>query len=63
MFQTSEIFGVQNNEQFLIALGFLVVVTLIISLIFKALTTYVQLKFVHMREFSIGKRLLEGYFP
>lgn len=61
MFQTSEIFGVQNNEQFLIALGFLVVVTLIISLIFKALTTYVQLKFIHMREFSIGKRLVEGY--
>ena len=61
MFQTSEIFGVQNNEQFLIVLGFLVIVTLIFSLIFKALTTYVQLKFVHMREFSIGKRLLEGY--
>ena len=61
MFQTSEIFGVQNNEQFLIVLGFLVIVILIFSLIFKALTTYVQLKFVHMREFSIGKRLLEGY--
>lgn len=61
MFQTSEIFGVKNNEQFLIALGFLVVIALVISLIFKALTIYVQLKFVHMREFSIGKRLVEGY--
>ena len=61
MFETSKFFGVSNNEQFLIALGFLVVLVLVISLIFKALTYYFQLKFVHMREFTIGKRLVEGY--
>ena len=34
---------------------------LIISLVFKSLTTYVQVRFVHMREHSIGKKLVEGY--
>ena len=61
MFQVSSIFGVENNHQFLFALGILVFITLVISLIFKALTNYAQLRFVQMREYTIGKRLLEGY--
>ena len=61
MFQASKIFGVQNSQQFLFALGILVFVLLIISLTFKVLTTYAQVRFVSMREYSIGKRLLEGY--
>jgi hypothetical protein len=31
------------------------------SLAFKALTTYSQTRFALMREYSIGKRLVEGY--
>ena len=61
IFHTSKIFGVENNEQFFFALGVLVFLLLIISLAFKALTTYVQVQFVQMRQFSIGKRLVEGY--
>ena len=61
LFQTSAIFGVENNEQFLFALGFLVLFLLVISLIFKALTDYALIRFVQMREYSIGKRLIEGY--
>jgi ABC-type multidrug transport system fused ATPase/permease subunit len=61
MFQISKIFGVEDNQQFLFALGFLVFLLLIFSLVFKVLTTYAQLRFVQMREYSIGKRLLEGY--
>ena len=61
MFQVSNIFGVESNKQFLFALGVLVFVLLITSLAFKALTTYVQVRFVQMREYSIGKRLVEGY--
>ena len=61
MFQKSKMFGVENNQQFLFALGILVFMLLIISLAFKALTTYQQLRFVQMRQFSIGKRLVEGY--
>jgi len=61
MFQSSSIFGVENSQQFLFALGVLVFLLLIISLTFKAFTTYAQVRFVRMREYSISKRLLEGY--
>ena len=61
MFQISKIFGVDNNQDFLFALGVLVFVLLIISLVFKALTSYIQLRFVKMRQYSISKRLVEGY--
>ena len=61
MFQASAIFEVENNQQFLFALGVLVFVLLVTSLTFKAITTYVQVRFVQMREYSIGKRLVEGY--
>ena len=39
MFQASSIFGVENNQQFLFALGVLVFVMLVSSLAFKALTS------------------------
>ena len=61
MFQKANLFGVENVQQFLFVLGFLVFILLIITLIFKAITTYVQVRFVHMRQYSIGKRLIEGY--
>ena len=61
MFQASSIFGVENNQQFIFSLGVLVFVLLVISLTFKALTTYVQVRFAQMREYSIGRRLVEGY--
>ena len=61
MFQASSVFKVENNQQFLYVLGIFVFVLLVISLTFKALTTYVQIRFVQMREYTIGKRLVEGY--
>jgi ABC-type multidrug transport system fused ATPase/permease subunit len=61
MFQSSKIFGVQNNQQFLFALGTLVFVLLVTSLFFKAFVTYAQVRFVQMREYSISKRLIESY--
>ena len=61
MYQVLKRFGVENNEQFLFALGLLVFALLILSLSFKALTTYAQTRFSQMREFSISKRLVEGY--
>ena len=53
--------GVNSTEQFLFFLGMLVFILLIFSLVFKALTTYAQTRFALMREYSIGKRLVEGY--
>ena len=61
LFQASGTFGVETNEQFLFFLGVLIFVFLVISLTFKALTTYAQLRFVQMRQYSIGRRLMESY--
>ena len=61
MFQSLRTFGVENNQEFIFVLGTLVFVLLIISLTFKALTIYMQVRFVQMLEFSIAKRLVEGY--
>ena len=54
-------FGLEDKQQFLIALGFIVFGLLVTSLMFKAITNYFQLRFVHMRDYSIAKRLVEGY--
>ena len=61
IFQASNIFGVENHQQFIFALGVMVFVLLFVSLAFKALTTYLQVRFVQMREYSISARLVEGY--
>ena len=61
MFQISIVFGVETNQQFLFFLGTLVFLLLVISLIFKTLTIYAQIRFIQMSEFSMGKRLIEGY--
>ena len=61
IFQKASLFGVEDTQQFLFMLGFFVFFLLIITLIFKAITFYVQVQFVHMRQYSIGKRLVEGY--
>ncbi len=50
--------GIQN---FLLILGVLIFIILLFSLSFKALTTYFQLRFTLLREYSLGKRLVEGY--
>ena len=60
-YNTLSTFGVENNQQFLFVLGIFVFILLIISLAFKALTNYAQVRFSRMREYSIGRRLLEGY--
>ena len=61
LFKISTIFGVENNQEFFFALGVSVFVLLVTSLSFKAFTTYLQARFVQMREYSIAKRLIEGY--
>ena len=61
MFQISSIFGVENNQQFIFSLGVLLFIILIFSILFKALTVYAQVRFIQMREYSIGKRLIEEY--
>jgi ABC-type branched-subunit amino acid transport system ATPase component len=61
MFQVSSMFGVQNNEQFIFALGVILFFILIISLFFKVITTYLQIIFMGKLIHSISKRFVEGY--
>jgi len=61
IFQFFSKLGVENNQQFLFALGILVFLILIFSLTFKALTTYFQIRFIQMREYTVGKSFVEGY--
>jgi len=53
--------GMARIRDFQILLGMATLGLIVLSLTFKALTTYAQLRFALMREFSIGKRLVEGY--
>ncbi len=59
MYDKSSIFNVGNTHEFITVLGILVFFVLIISLAFKALTIYAQIRFVQMREYSFGKRLMQ----
>jgi ABC-type multidrug transport system fused ATPase/permease subunit len=61
IFHASKIFSIVNHAQFIFALGVLSFVVLVSSLAFKTLATYMQLRFVYLREYSINKRLIEGY--
>jgi ABC-type multidrug transport system fused ATPase/permease subunit len=54
-------FGINSPQQFLILLGVLMFGVVVSSLAFKMLTIFVQLRFMLKREYSIGKRLMEGY--
>jgi ATP-binding cassette, subfamily B, bacterial PglK len=60
-FQYLKIFGIENNQQYLFALGIIVFILLVVSLTFKAFVTYVQVQFIQMRQYSLGKRLVTGY--
>ena len=61
MFQASSMFGVEDNQHFLFALGVLVFVLLVVSVTFKALNAYAQIRFVQMLQYNISKRLMERY--
>tara|TARA_B100000902_G_scaffold400034_1_gene474856 strand:- start:7461 stop:9254 length:1794 start_codon:yes stop_codon:yes gene_type:complete len=61
MFKFTSNFGVETNNDFLFILGIFVFLFLLLSLSFRALTHYAQVRFLSMREYSLGKRLVEGY--
>ncbi|MDB4154717.1 ABC transporter ATP-binding protein/permease [Candidatus Pelagibacter sp.] len=61
MYQASSVIGVKTNQEFIFILGVLVFILLIVSLTFKAFTVFVQVRLVQRLDYSIGKRLVEGY--
>lgn len=61
LYEFTNFFGVENNQEFIFVLGIFVFLILIVSLSFKAFTNYILTKFILMREYYISKRLVEGY--
>lgn len=54
-------FGINTVQQYFFVLGVLVFALLMTSILFRALTTYVQIRFAQFLEYTIGKRLLRNY--
>ena len=54
-------FEYENSEDFLFFLGFLVFCIFVFSLTFKSLTIFLQLKFTSKIDYSLSRRLFEGY--
>ena len=61
VYQTANSFGIENEQQFLIAMGIFVFLLLITSISFKALTIYFQIRFIKTVEYNIATRLLKYY--
>ena len=61
IFNYAKNFGVDSENEFIFFLGTFVFTLLIISLIFKASTTYLQVRFNSMCQYNIGRRIIEGY--
>ena len=61
VFKASSIFGVENINQFLIALSIIFYLLVVFSLSFRALVVYAQVRFIEMFQYNISKKLFEGY--
>ena len=61
LFNIAGIFGVKTYLEFTFALGISVFIILITSLCLRAITSYLQIRFILMCEYNIGKRLVENY--
>ncbi len=61
LYKKSTYLGINNTKQFLFLFSYAVFILLIFSLSLRALTIYVQVRFCLMREYSIGKLLVEKY--
>ena len=61
VYEKANLLGVTNTDQFFFFLGVITFTLLVVSLSLRAITTYMQVRFVLMREYSIGERLVKGY--
>ena len=61
IFNLSKSYGVETNTQFLYFLGIFVMIMLVTSLSFKAITIYFQLRFTSMCQYRIAKNLITKY--
>ena len=61
LFYLYEFFEYENPNNFLIFLGGIVFCIFVFSLVFKSITIYLQLRFTAKIDYSISKKLFQGY--
>jgi ABC-type multidrug transport system fused ATPase/permease subunit len=61
LYEILKSYGVKNHQDFFFAIGLIVFVILVFSIIFKAITIFVQLRFIEVSNYKISKKLAEGY--
>ena len=54
-------FDFSDTTQFLYFLGIIVFVVLIVSILFRAITSYAIVRFSQLRNYSLSRKLMEGY--
>jgi len=59
-FYLTSYIGVANKQQFIFILGLIFIILFILSIVIRSTAIYLQIKFVQMQEYSIGRRLVEG---
>ena len=60
-YNTSNNFGITSTQEFMLVFGMGVFFLLLFSITVRAISQYAQIRFALMREYSIGKRLIENY--
>jgi ABC-type multidrug transport system fused ATPase/permease subunit len=60
-YQSSLVFGIKNQNQFIFFFGLLFFFFIILSLSLRFLSIYVQIRFTQTREYSLSKRLITVY--
>ena len=61
LYKKVSVYGVTNEQDFLILVGILVFFLLIVSIAIKAITSYFQSKYIRYCAYSLEKRLFERY--
>ena len=61
LFNLSTKFGIESIDQFIFFFGILLFLFLILTLSFKALTLYAQIRFANFCEFSLSKKFMKNY--
>ena len=60
-YKSSIIFGIKDKEEFLFFLGIIVMLMLVLSLIFKAITLIFQIRFSSKCQYRLSKTFIENY--
>ena len=60
-FQISKFFSVESKQEFVFLLGIFTLILLVLSLMVKAITSYLQFRFIQMLQYNISKRLIKRY--